>query len=143
LAILNGAQNPDAALHFIDFCINAVGDTSMQMVNRGYKDYGFTPMTGRTNDSAEFLTWWADFIEGEYARFEKTEYYDWAYYEACLEYWDNLPVKQGAYHGWRSSYFEIPTHKVMIDYPPATAVSMYIEELQAMLDEHNDFIRSR
>jgi len=144
LAILKGAQNPDAAIHFIDFAFNAVGYTAITMVNRGRGDFPYQPlMTGRTKESAEYLEWWANFIEKDYERFENGPYFSWEYYDAVIEYWNNLPVRGGATHGWRSSYFYTPTHQVMKDYPPSTAVSMFLEELKAMVDEHNEFIASR
>ena len=140
--ILNGAQNRDAALHFLDFAIDAVGHTAMQMVAQGRADYGFKGMTGRTKDSADFLEWWENFIDGEYLRLEGSPYYDWDYYNACVEYWDKLPIRQGAWHGWRYSTFSVPTIDVFIDYPPSTAVSMYLEDLQTRIDEHNEYVLS-
>jgi len=142
VVILKGAQNRDAALHFQDFIFDAVGHSAKQMVMAGRRDYGFKGMTGRTTESKEFMEWWANFISNEYARFENSPYYDWNYYEACLEHWENLPVWQGARHGWRRSLFYTPTHQVFKDYPPATAVAMFLEELQALIDEHNDWVLS-
>jgi len=141
--ILKGAQNRDAALHFNDFIINAVGDSAMQMVTQGRRNYGYVGMTGSTPESAEYLEWWENFIESEYRRFESSPYFDWDVYDACVDYWERLPNYQGSPHGWRRSYFYPPTFHVFKDYPPATAVSMFLEELQTMLDEHNDFIASR
>ncbi|MCL2708026.1 MAG: hypothetical protein FWF03_02800 [Defluviitaleaceae bacterium] len=143
LYILKGAGNPDAALNFLDFVINAVGDTSMQMVTQGRIDYGFVGMTGCVPESAEYLEYWANYIDNAYDTFTKYPHYSWEYYEACLDYWNALPIIQGGYHGWRSSLYDIPNHRVFVDYPPSTAVSMYIEQLQALIDDHNEFIKTR
>jgi len=144
LIVLKGAQNPDGAVHFIDFAVDAVGYTAITMVNRGRGSFVYKPlMTGRTKESAEYLEWWANFIETDFARFENNKYFSWDYYDAIVEYWDNLPNKQGSRHGWRRSYFYTPEFHVFRDYPPSTAVSMFLEELQTMIDEHNEFIRSR
>ena len=144
VSLLKGGQNKEGALHFIDFICGAVGDSAMQMVTQGRIDYGFEGMTGNTRESADFLEWWENFIDGEYERFTQYPHYDWSYYEACLEYWEEtLPKRDGAPHGWRSSNFWVPDWKLFVDYPPATAVSMYVEELQAVIDEHNDFISNR
>ena len=142
ISILRGAQNKYAALHFINFAINAVGDSAMQMVHRGERDLGFVGMTGRTPESAYFLEWWRNFIDAEWARFENSPFFCMDYYNAALDHWASIQPRHGLPHGWRGSLFFVPEFTVFINEPPATAMPQFVEWLQGGIDYHNEQVMS-
>ena len=139
VSIMKGAQNRDGALNLLDYVFNCVGDSAMQKVTRGLRDYGYKGLAGSVPDSADFVEYWENFVDTEWQKIERSPYYDWTYYEACLDYWDTLPVYGGRHY--RYDDFDPPDYRIFMNEPPATAIATYVESLRVIIENYNDQVR--